>query len=246
MFCFTTMRLIKLGVIPWVFLLGNVAFWVPNMPQYAHAGLLVPDIPLEETADIRRIAGAAGLELVMLVTPTTPEPRMRAIADVSQGFVYLVSVAGAPSRGVLGPLQGFVCLVSVAGAPSWGFLEPLQGFMYLVSVEGAPSWSSFPRTLMCTWSPWQARRHGVSSNPSCVSVAGAPTRGFVLNPCRSLWTWSLWQVRRPGLSPDPLQGFVRPGLRGRCADTGSPRPCFSEACACGTCFVCRAGSMCCC
>ena len=55
----------------------------------------MPDIPLEETDDIRRIAGAAGLELVMLVTPTTPEARMRAIAAVSQGFVYLVSVAGA-------------------------------------------------------------------------------------------------------------------------------------------------------
>ena len=61
----------------------------------AHTGLLVPDIPLEETDDIRRIASAAGLELVMLVTPTTPETRMRAIAAVSQGFVYLVSVAGA-------------------------------------------------------------------------------------------------------------------------------------------------------
>ena len=55
----------------------------------------MPDIPLEETDGIRRIASAAGLELVMLVTPTTPEARMRAIAAVSQGFVYLVSVAGA-------------------------------------------------------------------------------------------------------------------------------------------------------
>lgn len=57
----------------------------------------MPDIPLEETGDIRRIATAAGLELVLLATPTTPEDRMRAIAAVSQGFVYLVSVAGAPS-----------------------------------------------------------------------------------------------------------------------------------------------------
>ena len=61
----------------------------------AHTGLLVPDIPLEEADGMRRIASAAGLELVMLVTPTTPEARMRAVAAVSQGFVYLVSVAGA-------------------------------------------------------------------------------------------------------------------------------------------------------
>ena len=72
------------------------AFWVVLMLWSVTAGLLVPDIPLEETGDIRRIATLAGLELVLLATPTTPEARMRAIAEVSQGFVYLVSVAGAP------------------------------------------------------------------------------------------------------------------------------------------------------
>ena len=37
---------------------------------------------------------AHGLELVMLVTPTTPKERMGTIANASQGFVYLVSLAG--------------------------------------------------------------------------------------------------------------------------------------------------------
>jgi len=58
------------------------------------AALLVPDIPLEETGTVREVASAAGLELVLLATPTTPAPRMAAIAAASQGFVYLVSVAG--------------------------------------------------------------------------------------------------------------------------------------------------------
>ena len=58
------------------------------------SGLLVPDIPLEETPPIRAAAEAAGLELVLLVTPTTPRERMEAISRASQGFVYLVSVAG--------------------------------------------------------------------------------------------------------------------------------------------------------
>lgn len=58
------------------------------------AGVLVPDIPLEETASVRDAATAAGLELVLLVTPTTPPARAAAIAAASQGFVYLVSVAG--------------------------------------------------------------------------------------------------------------------------------------------------------
>ena len=41
---------------------------------------------------------AAGLELTQLVTPTTPQDRMKRIAAVSEGFVYLVSVTGTPPR----------------------------------------------------------------------------------------------------------------------------------------------------
>lgn len=72
----------------------------------------MPDIPLEETGPIRDVATAAGLELVLLTTPTTPQPRMEAIAKASQGFVYLVSVTGGlkwPSmllRSCVLPLRG--------------------------------------------------------------------------------------------------------------------------------------------
>lgn len=58
------------------------------------SGLLVPDLPLEETGGIRAACGAAGIELVLLATPTTPTDRMKEIAEASSGFVYLVSVAG--------------------------------------------------------------------------------------------------------------------------------------------------------
>lgn len=58
------------------------------------SGLLVPDIPLEETGAVRAACERAGLELVLLVTPTTPKQRMADIARASQGFVYLVSVTG--------------------------------------------------------------------------------------------------------------------------------------------------------
>lgn len=64
------------------------------------AGVLVPDIPLEETGEIRDAATEAGLELILLTTPTTPRDRMQAIAKASQGFVYLVSVTGAPHLGL--------------------------------------------------------------------------------------------------------------------------------------------------
>lgn len=58
------------------------------------AGLLVPDLPLEEAQHLSTIAAAAGLDLVLLVAPTTSRRRMEQIARTSRGFVYLVSVTG--------------------------------------------------------------------------------------------------------------------------------------------------------
>jgi tryptophan synthase alpha chain len=49
---------------------------------------------MEETVAIRAACERAGLELVLLATPTTPKARMAEIARLSQGFVYLVSVTG--------------------------------------------------------------------------------------------------------------------------------------------------------
>ena len=54
-------------------------------------GFIIPDLPFEESGDIRRIFAAQGLALIALVGPNTPEERMRLYADVSEGYVYVVS-----------------------------------------------------------------------------------------------------------------------------------------------------------
>jgi tryptophan synthase alpha chain len=58
------------------------------------AGLVVPDLPLEESAELDAACRTAGLALVRLVTPTTPPDRAAAIAERSTGFLYCVAVAG--------------------------------------------------------------------------------------------------------------------------------------------------------
>ena len=58
------------------------------------AGLVVPDLPLEEAESLSTIATAHGLDLVLLVAPTTPPERMARIHAASRGFTYLVSVTG--------------------------------------------------------------------------------------------------------------------------------------------------------
>ncbi|OAY61601.1 tryptophan synthase alpha chain [Manihot esculenta] len=57
-------------------------------------GLVVPDVPLEETEVLRTEAVKHNIELVLLTTPTTPSERMKAIVEASEGFVYLVSSVG--------------------------------------------------------------------------------------------------------------------------------------------------------
>lgn len=57
-------------------------------------GLVVPDLPLEEAEDLIQTAAAFGIEVILLVAPTSSKERIEAIARQSQGFIYLVSVTG--------------------------------------------------------------------------------------------------------------------------------------------------------
>jgi tryptophan synthase alpha chain len=58
------------------------------------AGLIVPDLPVEESPQLARICGQRELSLIQLVTPLTPRERALRICETSTGFVYYVSVAG--------------------------------------------------------------------------------------------------------------------------------------------------------
>jgi tryptophan synthase alpha chain len=57
-------------------------------------GLIVPDLPVEESEGLCRQATALDLRLIQLVTPTTPRDRAVRITRSTTGFVYYVSVAG--------------------------------------------------------------------------------------------------------------------------------------------------------
>jgi len=57
-------------------------------------GLIVPDLPLEESANLAACCRGNGIDLVQLVGPTTTPERMGRIAASSSGFLYLVSSMG--------------------------------------------------------------------------------------------------------------------------------------------------------
>ncbi len=73
-------------------------------------GLIVPDLPLEEGAELEVITQKHNLDLIYLLAPTSTEERISMVANRSQGFIYLVSITGVTgARQTLPPeLDGFV------------------------------------------------------------------------------------------------------------------------------------------
>ena len=57
-------------------------------------GVILPDVPMEESAEPRDALAARGLDLVCLMAPTTCDGRAAATASVARGFLYLVSLTG--------------------------------------------------------------------------------------------------------------------------------------------------------
>ncbi len=57
-------------------------------------GLIIPDLPPEEGAELEAAAQKQNLDLIYLLAPTSTEERIRLIAERSRGFIYLVSVTG--------------------------------------------------------------------------------------------------------------------------------------------------------
>ena len=89
------------GALPIVlFTYANPLFrrgWGPATRDLAAAGvdgLLVPDLPVEEGAEMRTAALEAGLAPMFFVAPNTSEPRARAAVEASRGFVYAIGRFG--------------------------------------------------------------------------------------------------------------------------------------------------------
>jgi tryptophan synthase alpha chain len=58
------------------------------------AGVIVPDLPVDEAGELDAEAAARGIDAVLLAAPGSPPERMRAIAERAHGFVYCVATYG--------------------------------------------------------------------------------------------------------------------------------------------------------
>lgn len=65
-----------------------------NASSHGVDGVIVPDLPMDETADYSRLAKKYGIDTILLAAPTTSPERMKSLAERSTGFLYLVSLLG--------------------------------------------------------------------------------------------------------------------------------------------------------
>jgi len=57
-------------------------------------GVIVPDLPIEEAKDYKRIAQTHEIDTIFLAAPSSSAKRLQEIANYTTGFLYLVSVFG--------------------------------------------------------------------------------------------------------------------------------------------------------
>jgi tryptophan synthase alpha chain len=79
-----------------------LAFGLDRLPRAAAqagvAGFIVPDLPFEESRDLKAALEREHLALVQMVTPVTPAPRLEMLCQAAQGFVYAVTMTGTTGK----------------------------------------------------------------------------------------------------------------------------------------------------
>ena len=85
--CYANMVLAGAGGAP-------IQAFVERLARNGACGLIVPDLPFEEGAEVLAACDRHGLALVPLVAPTTPLARLAEIGARARGFLYTVSVVG--------------------------------------------------------------------------------------------------------------------------------------------------------
>jgi tryptophan synthase alpha chain len=72
----------------------GVANFCERLASAGGDGILVVDLPIEESEELENAAKASNLDVIRLVAPTTDGTRLDLILSKASGFVYIVSVAG--------------------------------------------------------------------------------------------------------------------------------------------------------
>ncbi|MFZ9076392.1 MAG: tryptophan synthase subunit alpha [Ilumatobacteraceae bacterium] len=118
------------------------------------SGAIVPDLPLEESAEWCVAADAADVATVMLAAPTAPDERLPRIAARSRGFVYAVGLLGvtgeretlaASATAIAGRVKGVTDVPVLVGV---GISDARQAGQACAVADGVIQGASVMRRLL--------------------------------------------------------------------------------------------------
>jgi len=105
----TALRGLRAPLLLMSYLNPLLAFGITRLAESAAgagvAGFIVPDLPLDESNELRAALEKRQLALVQMVTPVTEPQRLVQLCAGSQGFVYAVTMTGTTGRNVAVPEQ---------------------------------------------------------------------------------------------------------------------------------------------
>ncbi|WP_457028256.1 tryptophan synthase subunit alpha [Kitasatospora sp. P5_F3] len=83
----------------------GVARFAAELAAAGGAGVILPDLPVEESDEWRKAAGEHGLDTVFVVAPSSKDPRLAEVTAAGSGFVYAAAVMGVTgTRAAVGNL----------------------------------------------------------------------------------------------------------------------------------------------
>jgi len=85
--------LLLMGYVNPILAMGAVHF-AEAASQVGVDGIIVPDLPPEEGRELYSASSAAGIDSVLLASPTTTPERFRLLTEETRGFLYYVSLTG--------------------------------------------------------------------------------------------------------------------------------------------------------
>ena len=70
------------------------------------SGFIIPDLPLEESSQLAKLAQGKDIDLIFLLAPNSGQSRIKAVSAASTGFIYLMSITG-----ITGVRKSFSCSI---------------------------------------------------------------------------------------------------------------------------------------
>ncbi|MGA2330938.1 MAG: tryptophan synthase subunit alpha [Syntrophales bacterium] len=116
-------------------------------------GILVVDLPPEESHELRRHTDRAGLDFISLIAPTTSDNRIARIADSATGFLYYISITGV--TGTTQPVMQNIAfdverIRKISALPlviGFGISAPVQAAEIASCADGVVIGSAFVRII---------------------------------------------------------------------------------------------------